>query len=146
MPYLAVGGDGSGLHYATLLVVSNPSRTSSAGVIDVYDEDVQPLPIALDDDRGLQAEFPWQVAPGMARKFFLSYPGDSVQSGWIRIKTAGNLNLELIVVLQLYDGGTLLSEDGWILPSKQTGSWPHATASSTRALLTSFQPPLVLSR
>jgi len=136
VPYLAVGGDGTGLHFETLLVVGNPSRDSTAGVIDVYDEDIQPLPIALDGDRGLQAEFPWQVPPGMARKFILSHPGDSIRSGWIRVKTSGKSDLDLIVVLRLYDGETLLSEDGLIFPSMGKGLLRYASVSLPARFLT----------
>jgi len=146
VPYLAVGGDGSGLHFETLLVVGNPSRASTVGVIDVYDEDIQPLPIALDGDRGLQAEFRWAVPAGMARKFQLSHPGESVRSGWIRVKPSAKQDLDLIVVLRMYDGETLLSEDGLIFPSKQSGSLPHATASSTGALFISFKQSLAFGQ
>ena len=126
IPYFAVGGEAAGLHTETLLVVGNPTHATSAGVIVAFDEDIQPLPIALDGGKGLQAEIPWSIPPGSARKFLLSHPGNSVQAGWLRVKPSDKSNLDLIVVVRVYYGKTLLSVQGFIFPAKGPNSSSYA--------------------
>jgi hypothetical protein len=130
LPYLAVGGVRSGLHFETLLVLNNPTRDPSSGVIRVFTEDIQPLPIVLNGGRGLLAEFPWAVAPGESRQFLLALPSELAKSGWMRINTTGRPDLDLVVVVRLYDGDTLVSQDGIIFPSRSNG-----TSLTTRVAL-----------
>jgi hypothetical protein len=124
LPYLAVGGVRGGVHFETLLVLNNPTRDLNSGVISVFSEDIQPLPIALNGDRGLLAEFPWAVSPGESRQFLLTLPSELANSGWIRINTTAKPDLDLVIVIRLYDGDMLVSQDGIIFPSRSNGSWP----------------------
>jgi hypothetical protein len=147
IPYLAVGGAVDGLHSETLLVVGNPTHASTSGVIDVFDEDIQPLPIAFDGARSLQAEIPWRIPPGSASKFVLSHPGNSIQSGWLRVKPSGKSNLDLIVVVRVYYGRSLLSMQAFVLPAK--GAVSSSIAWNTPPLpyrsLPSYVPAAVLT-
>ena len=129
IPYLAVGGARSGLHYETLLLVANLNRATSSGKIHIFDEGIQPLPIALDGDRGLLAEFPWTVPPGRSKQFRLTLPAELVHSGWMRVIPSGTEDVELIVVIRIYDGAMLLSQDGIVFPSRKNTPLPLLLAS-----------------
>jgi len=129
LPYLAVGGVRSGVHFETRIWIHNPTDAAVGGVIDIFDEQIQPLPISVNGDRGLAAEFAWRVPAGGLAQFQLDHPSESVQSGWMRVLPAADQNVDMFVELRVYDGPALVSQDGILIPSKKDAESSISLAS-----------------
>src|ERR1043166_1548822 len=104
LPYLRVGGVHSGLHYTTILLVGNPTTSPNSGTIEIYDNSVEPLPVALNGDRGMMSHFSWELGPESLTQFQLTSPSESSLSGWLRVEQIGNERLDLYMIVQVYQG------------------------------------------
>ncbi len=108
LSYLAVGGPPDGLHFETLLFLGNPHNLSNSGTIEFFGDDGAPLPVRLNEESELASQVEWTLSPQRFKLLFLTLPNNDLQAGWLRLKASGKTPLELIVVVQIYNGESLL--------------------------------------
>ena len=105
VPYVAVGGPPEGWHFQTVLILGNPqSEEPSCGTIEFLGNDWQPLPVRLNEESELAWQVQWSLSPQRSKLLFLTLPGNNFQAGWLRLKASSKTPIELIVVVQIYNG------------------------------------------
>lgn len=142
LSYLAVGGPSDGWHFETLLFLGNRHNLSNSGTVEFFGNDGEPLPVRLNEESELASQVEWTLSPQRFKLLFLTLPDNDFQAGWLRLKASSKTPLELIVVVQIYNGEDLL---GTVViqadSDEDTLSSYHRIASDGRSPVRGLQNP-----
>ena len=110
LPYVAVGGAPEGWHLLTLLFLTNASNDSDSGTVEFFDNDGQPLSIALNGDSELKTDASWDVPAGASKLLVLTHPDNVFRAGWLQVNLSQKSELRVTIVARFYNSHSLIAE------------------------------------
>lgn len=140
LPYIAVGGVPEGWHFLTVVSLENPNSSETSGAFEFFSKDGTPLHVQLDDEPEMAATTAWTLPAKDSKILILTHPGDNLQAGFLRVKLAGHMPVDVIVLIQFYNGEELVSQ-AVVLAGPGSGEQKLASYQ-----LTSAHRPLGLNR
>ena len=132
LPYVAVGGAPDGWHLLTVVFLSNTSGDPDSGTIEFFDNEGQPLPVALNGHAELSAESTWTIPGGESTLFVLTHPGEVLRAGWLQINLSEKSALHVITIVRFYNSRSLIAEAGVRASPKHSGLSPYYMTASAR--------------
>lgn len=108
-PNMDVGGDPNGLHYVTLVEVSNNTSSFLTGVLTVYSTAGTPMPVSF-GGQAPATSLDFELDSGVVQEIQVSSTANITQ-GWIQITYTPNLP-QTTVIVQYLGGSSILSEVG----------------------------------
>jgi len=111
-PYVAVGGAETGWHFRTILQVSNPSATAKPVLIEIFDNAGDPLSVAFNGEEALTGKVEGTIPPQDSRLLLLTRSGDALHGGWMKLASTPDSDIQVEVVVQFYNGDSLIVQTG----------------------------------
>ena len=131
IPFIAVGGAQAGPHLVTVLSLEDSQTSTSSGIIELFSDDGEPLPVQLNQNSQLAAHAEWTVLPRRSDVMILTHPDEALQVGSARVSPTGNSPIEITAVIQLFEGDNLVDEARiHVVPAPQALASLHASTLS----------------
>ena len=112
LPYMAVGGPSKGLHFVTAVSVENSHPIPNSGTIEFYTGDGRQMDVRLNSQPVSARVVDWTVPSRGSKVMILSAAGDGLETGWLRIRRNSNSSVNIVVLVQFYNGNQLVTQGG----------------------------------
>lgn len=134
-PHVASGGLSRAWHAQTLLFLSNGRQRANAGTIEFFDNDGKPWPVLLGEGAELSAKTTWMIPPEETKLLVVADPSETIQIGWVEIRSFEKSAIQLIAVLQLFNGRDLVKESLVVIEPQGAAFQPYYMTSLQDQLL-----------
>jgi hypothetical protein len=110
IPHIAFGGSPAGIHFQTILYLTNPTSSGVSGTVNLLDNDGNPLAATANGGATPLSKFSFSVLPGSVFKITLS-GGAALQQGWLQLsQSLRTIPLIVNALFQTFNGPTVVSE------------------------------------
>jgi rare lipoprotein A (peptidoglycan hydrolase) len=135
LPYVAVGGAPEGWHFMTVVSLENRKGTKISGGMQFFNSEGSPMHVQMNDSAEVATESQWSLEPKESKLTVLSHPGSKFESGWLRVDASKESQVDVVVVVQFYNGDDLVGQAGTMAgPSQTLASYKLISADSRDAI------------